>query len=44
MAPEVFSSQVFSDDDREIVERFIQYIARGIINEDVTMRGNHLSP
>src|SRR3989337_3628164 len=32
MAPEVFSSQVFSDDDREIAERFIQYIARGIIN------------
>ncbi|MCC6544948.1 MAG: GGDEF domain-containing protein [Nitrospirae bacterium] len=31
-APEVFSSLVFSDDDREIAERFIQYIARGIIN------------
>ncbi len=32
MAPEVFSSLVFSDDDREIAERFMQYIARGIIN------------
>ena len=32
IAPEVFSSLVFSDDDREIAERFIQYIARGIIN------------
>jgi len=31
-APEVFSSLVFSDDDREIAERMIQYIARGIIN------------
>src|SRR3990172_8077602 len=32
IAPEVFSSLVFSDDDREIAERFIQYISRGIIN------------
>ncbi len=32
MAPEAFSSLVFSEDDREIAERFIRYISRGIIN------------
>lgn len=32
IASEIFSSLIFSDDDREIAERFIQYIARGIIN------------
>ncbi|MBI5756820.1 MAG: GAF domain-containing protein [Nitrospirae bacterium] len=29
---EVFSSLIFSEDDREIAERFIQYVARGVIN------------
>lgn len=32
MASEAFSSIFFTEDDREIIEHFIQYVARGIVN------------
>lgn len=32
IASEAFSSIFFTEDDREIIEHFIQYVARGIVN------------